>query len=93
MANNLVVSYDLVSPGQNYAKVIAAVKALGSWAKIDQSVWYVNSSYTARQAADSVAASMDSNDKVFVVDATNNNAAWNTLPAEVSKHIIDQWGK
>jgi hypothetical protein len=35
MANNLVVSYDLNNPGQNYEKVIAAVKDLGTllWRK------------------------------------------------------------
>lgn len=47
MANNLIVSYDLYSPGQDYSKVIDAIKALGSWAKVQKSVWYVNSSYTA----------------------------------------------
>ncbi|WP_312591156.1 MULTISPECIES: CRISPR-associated protein Cas2 [Stenotrophomonas] len=93
MANNLIVSYDLYSPGQDYSKVIEAIKALGSWAKIHKSVWYVNSSYTAAQARDKVWATMDRNDSIFVVDATDNDAAWQNLSNEVSNHIKDQWFK
>jgi len=93
MANNLVISYDLYNPGQDYAKVIEAIKSLGSWAKIHKSVWYVNSSHTASQAVDKVWATMDRNDSLFVVDATNRNAAWQNLSKEVSDHIMDQWGK
>lgn len=93
MANNLHISYDLMNPGQNYQKAINAVQALGSWAKIHQSFWYVNSTYSARQACDAIAAVLDTNDKVYVVDATNKEAAWNKLPDDVSKHIINYWHK
>ncbi len=93
MANNLIVSYDLYNPGQDYSKVIEAIKGLGSWAKIHKSVWYVNSNYSASQAVDKVWAAMDSNDSLFVVDATSNNAAWQNLSAEVSNYIRDQWPK
>lgn len=34
MANNLFVSYDLHSPGQDYDKVADAIKSLGAWAKV-----------------------------------------------------------
>ncbi|WP_408586481.1 hypothetical protein [Novosphingobium sp.] len=93
MANNLHISYDLINPGQNYDKVIERVKAMGIWAKVHASFWYVNSSYSARQAADYIAGAMDANDKVYVVDATNNVAAWNYLPKDVGGHIVDQWTK
>jgi cytochrome c556 len=91
MANNLVVSYDLNNPGQNYEKVIAAVKCLGSWAKVHKSVCYVSSTYNATQAVDKLWAVMDANDSVFVVDANNQNAAWQSLSAEVANHIREQW--
>lgn len=93
MSNNLIVSYDLYNPGQDYSKVIEAIKDLGSWAKIHKSVWYVNSNYSASQAVDKVWAAMDTNDSLFVVDASSNNAAWQNLSAEVSNHIGDQWLK
>lgn len=93
MARNLHISYDLYNPGQNYERVIAAIKTLGNWAKIHKSYWYVNSSLTAEQARNRVWAAMDVNDSLYVVDATNNEAAWQNLPPEASKFIEDQWHK
>lgn len=93
MANNLHISYDLYQPGQNYDGVIAKIKDLGSWAKIHLSFWYVNSGYTAEQAVEHIWSAMDARDKLYVVDATNNSAAWRNLSDEVSAHIRDQWYK
>lgn len=93
MANNLHISYDLNSPGQNYSKVIEAIKSLGNWAKINESFWYVNSTKTAEQACDIIYANMDYNDELYVVDSTNNEAYWRNLSDEVSKHIQDNWSK
>jgi CRISPR/Cas system-associated endoribonuclease Cas2 len=91
MANNLLVSYDLNSPGQDYESVIKEIKSLGSWAKIQKSYWYVNSTLTASEALNRVWAKMDSNDSLIVVDASNNNAAWQGLSEEASDHIKDKW--
>lgn len=91
--NNLHVSYDLNSPGQNYEAVIARIKQLGSWAKVHKSFWYVKSTYTAEQAVSHINEVMDGNDQVYVVDATNNHAAWNYLPANVVDHIKAEWWK
>jgi len=91
MANNLFVSYDLYNPGQDYEKVIEAIKSLGNWAKVQKSFWYVKSNYTASDAVKVVWAAMDANDSLIVVDATNNNASWQNLTPEVSKFIKDHW--
>ncbi len=91
MANNLFVSYDLYNPGQNYEKVIEAIKALGSWAKIHQSVWYVRSSYSAEQVANAVWKVMDSSDSLIVIDATNNTAYWYNLNNKVSDYLKTNW--
>jgi len=93
MANNLFISYDLNSPDQNYSAVIEEIKSLGKWAKVQKSFWYVNSSLTTSQAVDRVWAKMDMNDSLIVVDATNNNAAWQGLSAEVANFIKDKWTK
>jgi hypothetical protein len=93
MANNLHISYDLHEPGKNYDRVIAAVKSLGSWAKIHYSFWYVKSSLTAGEARDAIVRSMDSNDSVYVVDATNNVAAWHNIPDDSAKFIREKWLK
>lgn len=91
MANNLFISYDLLNPGQNYEAVQTAIKQLGSWAKVHLSLFYVNSAYTAEQAAKHVRTAMDTNDKLIVVDATNNTAYWYNLPQEVAQAIANNW--
>lgn len=93
MANNLHISYDLRDPGQNYEKVIERIKQLGSWAKIHYSFWYVNSASTASQVVDFLKPALDANDRVYVVDATNNVAAWNYLPADVDAAIKREWNR
>lgn len=92
MPNNLHISYDLTSPGQSYERVIEKIKTLGGWAKIHYSFWYVNSSYSATEARDIISPVLDSNDSLYVVDSTGNQAAWNGgINAEVSSFIKDHW--
>lgn len=91
MSHNLHISYDLYKPGQNYETVIERIKSLGDWARIHLSLWYVDSQYTAEQASNHVWAVMDRNDKLYVVDATNNTAAWHNLPDETTKFIQQHW--
>lgn len=93
MANNLLISYDLHEPGKSYDRVIDKIKTLGGWAKIHFSYWYVDSTLTAAQAASAVWSVMDANDSVFVVDATNNVAAWNNVNPDVEKYIKAQWNR
>jgi hypothetical protein len=90
---NLVISYDLHKSGQNYEGVIEAIKSLGGWAKVHQSVWYVKSVKDAVAAFDVIRKRMDSNDSLFVVDAENNKAAWYGLTDEVSDYLKQQWNK
>ena len=91
--NNLVISYDLYKQGQIYDALHAEIKKLGSWARINLSVWYVDSPYTSREAAIKLLSVMDSNDKLFVVDATNNQAGWKNLDPAVDKHLTEHWPK
>ncbi len=91
MANNLHISYDLYQPGQNYEAVIGAIKNLGDWANIHKSFWYVKSTLTAAQACDAVWKVCDANDKLYVVDASNNTAAWHNLSDDRAKFIRERW--
>lgn len=93
MANgrNLFISYDLHNPGKNYEAVAIAIKKLGNWAKPNLSYWYVDSAYSASQAAIAVWAVMDANDKLIVVDTKTNEAAWYNLDKAVEQHIKSYW--
>jgi len=93
MANNIHVSYDLYTPGQNYDSLTTAIKGLGNWAKIHKSFWYVNTTMSATQVAEYLWKLMDNNDTLYVVDSTNNMAAWRNLPKDVEDQIKDQWYK
>lgn len=93
MANNLFISYDLNSPGQDYEEVISEIKTLGSWAKVQKSFWYVNSNLTAKEARARLLAKMDDNDSLIVIDSTNNSASWHNLSDAVGAHIRDKWVK
>ncbi len=91
--NNLFISYDLKNPGQNYERVITAIKSLGSWAKVQYSMWYVSSTYNAKQVAEIVRRAQDTNDSLIVVDATNNDASWFNISHEVSEFIKQNWNR
>lgn len=91
MANNLFISYDLNNPGQNYDTVIEKIKTLGNWAKVQYSLWYVNSNYSASDAAGIVWAVMDKNDSLIVIDATNNQASMYGVSDKVTKFILGHW--
>jgi uncharacterized phage-associated protein len=93
LANNLHISYDLNSPGQNYEAVAERIRQLGPWAKVHESLWYVSSTYSAQQAAELVWASMDRTDTLYVADATNNVAYWYNLDKVVEGHIQSHWRK
>lgn len=80
-----------MNPGQNYDTVIDAIKLLGAWAKIHQSFWYVSSNFSAKDAAEQVWRTMDSNDKLLVVNSSTNDAYWYNLPGNVSEHIQQHW--
>lgn len=91
MANNLFISYDLYEPGKDYGTIGSTIKQLGSWAKVQKSFWYVKSNYTAKQAAEHVRRSMDTNDSLIVVDASNNEAYWYNLSPEVARFLSEKW--
>ncbi|MEL9441300.1 hypothetical protein J4X73_01815 [Escherichia coli] len=92
MANNLFVTYDLIKT-KDYPAVHEAIKALGNWAKVTESNWYVNSNFSAEEAAKKVRAAMDNDDKLIVVDASKNQFYGYNIDATVLKFMQDHWYK
>ncbi|AXB01416.1 MULTISPECIES: hypothetical protein [Aeromonas] len=91
MANNLFISYDLITPGQNYDAVIGAIKSLGSWAHVHKSLWYVNSALDHEAVAKMIRAKMDQNDSLMVINASTNNFYCFNVKDEVLKYMQQQW--
>ena len=81
----VLISYDLVNPGQDYQKVYDAIQSYGGWCHVMDSTWVVSQAgITAAGVRDKVSAATDANDKILCVDVTNDSAAWIALPSDVS---------
>lgn len=88
MATNLFIAYDLNSPGQNYDAVRDAIKSLGQWYQFQYSLFYVNTERSTADAYSIVAAYIDTNDRLAVIEA---NAAvvtnWDRPPIDAINAI------
>lgn len=91
MANNLFISYDLIGASRDYEPVIRAIKEVGDWGKLEYSFFYVNSTLSAEQAAKHVWAPMYGNDKLLVIDASNNQFYGFNIDEDVLKHMQEKW--
>ncbi|MFA9381487.1 MAG: hypothetical protein ACERKO_10560 [Acetanaerobacterium sp.] len=81
---NILISYDLNSPGKNYDGLIEKIKTY-SWAKICKSTWAIHSNLTVAQIRDSLQPYLDKNDVLFV-SPCDNWASYN-LPDAVVKWL------
>ena len=88
---NLFISYDLDKPGQNYARVEAAISALGQVHKIQFSAYYVKTTLSAKDAEARVWSSMDSNDRLIVIES--KDAWWHNLFPGAQEFIQQHWNK
>jgi len=93
MASNFFVSYDLIAPGQHYDRVTEAIKSTGAWAKVELSFFYVKSSMTVEDLAKHVWAFMTPNDKLVVIDTTNNKFYGYNISQEVLTHMQNHWSR
>ncbi len=89
--SNYFISYDLNVPGKDYEVVYRAIKALGGWARVHKSLWYVSSPATSDQVYAAIAPAFDKSDQFMVITAIN--AQWNDLPANVDTHIKSNWNR
>ncbi|MCG7368316.1 hypothetical protein MHZ90_19640 [Pantoea sp. ACRSH] len=92
MAINIFVTYDLIKT-KDYLAVHTAIRALGTWAKVTESNWYVRTQYDLETCFNHVRKSLDADDKLILVDATNNSARWNNIDPVEAKKIVDNWQK
>ena len=82
--NTYLITYDLVTPGQNYTNLFTAIRGLGSSCKPLLSTWIVRSNLTTVQIRDTLGQYVDANDKIFVAFIGNNWASSNLTVADVN---------
>lgn len=86
MAHMLIVSYDLMNPGQNYPMLLQRIKAYGQWARLGGSAYLIVTDSTPVQVRDYLVGALDANDALYVGMAPAPSA-WQGLPDQVSNWI------
>ena len=69
-----MITYDLNSEGQNYEKVIQAIKdaSTGVWCSYWESSYLIKSNLTVQQVSDKITPHLDSNDRLLVIEVLIN---------------------
>lgn len=80
--NLYIITYDLISPGQNYLALTKEILTqFPNNYKLTESCWLIKSNLTAKQIRDVLLLKIDkSNDKLFVATLTKE-ASWTNLTA------------
>lgn len=70
-----LVGYDLNKPGQDYTKLIDALKGYPGWWHYLDSTWVIKTDWTAVQIRDDLWQHMDASDELLVA-RLSGEAAW-----------------
>lgn len=81
-----IVSYDLRAPGQRYDELIELIKKDGSWAKLGESAYLIESNASATELRDRFKPVLDGNDRIYV-GQVKTPAAWSGMTEGVSNWI------
>lgn len=71
-----LVTYDLISPGQEYSDLYQAIRDFGEAKHGMQNTWFLKSESSATKIRDGLKVYVDKNDKIFVC-AIGNWASFN----------------
>ena len=69
-----IIGYDLNIPGQDYNKLIEAIKKTGTWWHQLDSTWIVESNLSAEKIRDILIQYLDRNDKILVAKLSGESA-------------------
>ncbi len=91
MSNKLFISFEFNRPDRTYDRVVLAIKSLDeSCTEVHFAHWHVNTPLSAQQVCDRVKSVLEESDKLIVIDATNNKAAWINLDEKTARRLRDQ---
>lgn len=63
----LLITYDLNSPGKDYADLLRAIKSV-EWARLSESSYAVKTNLTPAQVFDSLKQYLDRNDHLYIIN-------------------------
>lgn len=84
--NSYIISYDLNNE-KDYSKLIKEIESYSNAAKINKSVWFINSHNSSSAIRDNLKNYTDSDDSLFIAKLTGE-AAWKNVICS-SKHLKD----
>ncbi|MEL7346966.1 MAG: SinR family protein [Pseudomonadota bacterium] len=82
-----IITYDLHKAGQNYDCLFEKLKAFQTRWHAQQSVWIVQTSWSAAQVRDYLSSCLDHNDKLLVAKLEGEAAWWGM------SHNVTDWLK
>jgi hypothetical protein len=88
----LIITYDLINPGQNYEELLKKIKAYPGWARLGGSSYLISTDSNVEQVRNNLSTVLDSNDKLFV-SSCPVPSAWHGLPDDVAKWILENQPK
>lgn len=88
--NAILVGYDLNKQGQNYPKIIEALKAYGTWFHSLDSTWIIKTTESASQVMAKLEKLVDANDELLVIDITGDFATWTGFDQKSSDWLKTQ---
>jgi hypothetical protein len=91
VAYNLLVTYDLDKPGQDYKAIHEKIKSLGRWYHPQFSVFYLHTGLSPKEAHEAISTVIDANDKLIVADLRGIVIA--PAPAVDIAAINDVWNQ
>lgn len=88
--STFLIAYDLTEKdSEDYQKIIGAIKAYGTWARVTESTWIIVSEDKASAVRDNLKQYMKSDDRLFVLKS-GTVAAWSNVRCNnewLKKHI------
>lgn len=72
----LLITYDLMSPGQKYEPLHEAIKSAGTWWHHLESTWLVETNLTPKQWYEKLAPFLDQNDNILIIEVKQNYWGW-----------------
>jgi hypothetical protein len=71
------VSYDLSKPGRDYPGLFEFLSSFNAWTRVLDSMWLIRTSSSEQRVRDELMGFVDSNDRVVVLDVTEDSWAAN----------------
>ena len=81
-----LITYDLITPGQDYRVIHDAIKSLGEWCKPMESTWLINTNWSTHQINQWLLNYIDKNDRLLILDF-DPSVIYGWLPTEATAWI------